>query len=468
MSTELSNRSTPGEKQDPEKEVTAAVGNIIEIPDGGYGWFVCAGVFFLNFGTWAANSGYSIYLANYLKNDRFSDAGRLDYAAIGGLAFGSGLVMGPLVRVLLRVSGIRTVIAAGALLQFTGTILAAFSTKLWEVYLTQGVMIGIGMGMICVPGTTLLAQWFRKKRSTAQALSAAGSGVGGVVFNLAVESMIKHLSLRWALIIQSIICAVCNVIGVVLVRPRDKHIQISMKVWEFKMFSYPGYWLMLFYISTTLLGYVVILYSMSDFTISLGYSSHQGSVVACMVSVGIIFGRPAVGKLCDTFGTITAGIFAQLVVAIFCWAMWIPARNLATAIVFSLIAGGLMGTIWVSLPAIGARVVGLRKLDVAMSMAWCFIGAFGMVSPIIGLQLRSSPPQGQSHSPLQYRDPAIYCGMVYFASSMTLWVLRGYLIARDKEAKQLGSHVDNEEADLPVSISNTLKGMFSLSEERKV
>ncbi|CEP20251.1 MCH2 [Cyberlindnera jadinii] len=441
---------------------------VIDVPEGGYGWFVVMGVFFFNFATWAANSGYSIYLANYLSNNKFKGASKLDYAAVGGLAFGSGMILGPLVRIVLKHTTVKLTITIGACLQFLGTILAAFSTQLWQIYLTQGVLIGIGMGMICIPATTLIAQWFRHRRSLAQAIASAASGVGGVVFNLSVQAMIKNLSLRWALIIQSIMCAVCNTIGIILVKPRTKHINTSMKIWDNHMLTFTTYWLFLLYIATTQLGYVVLLYNMADFTISLGYSARQGSIVACMISAGAVFGRPLVGRLSDKFGPVTTSIFAHSIVGILCLAMWIPARNYATAIAFAFLEGSLMGSIWVVIASIAVRVVGLRKLDVAMSMAWLVIGSFGLVSPIIGIELRGTTPDGSLYHPTQYRDPAIYCGVCFLASAFVLWVLRGYLIARDRKAKEIGSHVDNEELTLPVSLQTALKGMVSVSEERHV
>lgn len=452
-----------------EKDTTVmATTTPIEVPDGGYGWFVVLGVFFLNFATWAANSGYSIYLAHYLQSNKFKGASKLDYAAIGGLAFGAGIFLGPLVRLLTKHTSVRTVIILGAMTQFTGTMLAAFSTRLWQIYLTQGVVIGIGMGMICIPAITLLAQWFRLRRSMAQALASAGSGVGGVVFNLGIGAMVNTLGLRWALIIQSMMCACCNLMGVLLVRPRDKHTKVVMKIWDSTMFKYPPYCMFIAYICTTLLGYVVLLYSLSDFTISLGYSSHQGSIVACMISLGAVFGRPAVGMVSDTIGPVTTSIYAHSVVGLLCLAMWIPARNYATAIAFALIQGALMGSVWVVIASIGARVVGLRKLDVAMSMAWIFIGSFGIVSPIIGIKLRGTAPSNSTTDPTQYRNPAIYCGVCYFASALVLWLLRGYLIARDKEATKEGSHEDNDELELPVNVGDSLKNMFALSKGRKV
>ncbi|CAI4569153.1 CAS_1a_G0031300.mRNA.1.CDS.1 [Saccharomyces cerevisiae] len=43
----------------------------IEVPDGGYGWFILLAFILYNFSTWGANSGYAIYLAHYLENNTF-------------------------------------------------------------------------------------------------------------------------------------------------------------------------------------------------------------------------------------------------------------------------------------------------------------------------------------------------------------------------------------------------------------
>ena len=71
--------------------------NVIEVPDGGYGWFVVIAIFLFNISTWASNSGFSIYLAYYLQHDKFAGGTKLDYAAIGGIAFGAGLLFMPLI-----------------------------------------------------------------------------------------------------------------------------------------------------------------------------------------------------------------------------------------------------------------------------------------------------------------------------------------------------------------------------------
>ena len=129
-----------------------------------------------------------------------------------------------------------------------------------------------------------------------------------------------------------------------------------------------------------------------------------------------MFGRPLVGYLSDTFGPITISIVVHMVVAIFSWAMWILCRNFATALVFALIQGSLMGSIWPVSGTIVARVVGLPKLNVTFSLVWMFLAAFGIISPIIGLELRTS----NSKSGNDFVHTAIFVGFGYFGAALCL------------------------------------------------
>jgi hypothetical protein len=45
--------------------------------------------------------------------------------------------------------------------------LASFATELWQIYLTQGLLYGIGGAFVFAPSISLPPQWFVKYRSLA-------------------------------------------------------------------------------------------------------------------------------------------------------------------------------------------------------------------------------------------------------------------------------------------------------------
>ncbi|CUS24134.1 LAQU0S14e00892g1_1 [Lachancea quebecensis] len=453
---------------DPDEEKLEQIrvsenGNKIEIPDGGFkAWGVVVAFFLYNISTWGANAGFSVYLAEYLKVGRFSNAGSLDYAAIGGLAFGAGLFFAPAISYFVHVTSAQLAIAVGITLQCAGLLLAAFSANLWELYLTQGVLISFGLAFISIPSVTLVPQWFRYKRNLAQGIAAAGSGAGGILFNLGMEKVMRTRSVKWALIVQCILCTTFSCIALSLTRTRLEHIWRGKKpkftIFDLEILRSWGYWFVVMYISMTILGYVVLLYSMSAFTVSLGYTQEQGSIVSCMISVGALVGRPFVGFAADRLGPVTVCIASHMIVVVFCLAMWIPCQNFATALIFSLIVGLFMGSIWSLIAPIVGRVVGLPKLNVCMGMLWTILSACGITAPIIGLVLRDE----NNSTGNDFIRTAVFAGMMYFGSVIALWFLRALLIARDEIAMEAKTGSDDGELHLQITFNSWVRGLFKV------
>lgn len=447
--------------EEKENNGEETVDTEIEVPDGGYGWVVLLAVFLYNFCTWGANAGYAVYLAHYLEQNTFPGGNKLDFAAIGGLSYGAGLLFSPLITVLSHKTSVHFTIAIGIVFQGAGLLLAAFSKKLWQIYLTQGLLISLGLAFILIPSISLLPQWFRTKRSLAMGIATGGSGLGGIMYNLAMQRIIEKKSVKWALIVQFILGTTLSFIALLLTRTRReivlKNSKVEVQLLDKQLLINLCPWLIYGWVSMTVLGYIILLYSLSAFTTSLGYSSEQGSYVSCMVSVGNVVGRPIIGHIADRYGPISIGVLVHLLVAIFAWAMWIPCRNLATAITFALIEGALMGTLWPILGSVLARAVGLRKLDAAFSTMWLFLAISSIPAPVIGLQLRSNDPS----DPNTYINTALLAGFGYFCAAIFLWLLRGYIIARDNSISD-SKAVDKDELHIKVSPLALLGGLMTV------
>lgn len=448
-------RADDGQAQnlsDPEK------GFQPEEKEGGYGWVIVFAVFLLNFSTWGMNSGFAVFFSYYLNNDTFPGATRTDYSVIGGCAFGVGIFFAPVINYIQGLIGIRWTIIAGNCVQFTGLMLASWSVKLWQLYLTQGVMQSFGLALISLPGLTMLPQWFKKKRTFAGGLATAGSGCGGIVFNLGMQAVIKHKGVFWALRTQSIIGFGLVWIAIVLVRDKHPHTgHIQFTFFDKQVLCNTGFYIMAFFVVTCMFGYVVVLYTLVNFTTSLGYSAHQGSVVAAMVQLGSVVGRPIVGIVADIIGPVTVVSIVYMVSAIFTLGMWIPARNYATMIIYGLVMGSIMGSVYGACAPMMARIVGLQKLNVSFCMLWVCLGVSGLASPVIGVALVTGA--ARITSPTQYLHCSIFAGVSFFACSASVIFLRGYIIARDR----ISAHIDSDSGghlDVRVPPGEALKCMF--------
>ncbi|MBE3049275.1 MFS transporter, partial [Candidatus Bathyarchaeota archaeon] len=123
----------------------------------------------------------------------------MDYGFVGGFNFAFAMLAAAPVTALTRELGKKWTLSIGALLQCGGYVAASFATRVWQLYLTQGVLVGVGIGFIIIPSVAILSQWFSKRRTVANGLASAGSGVGGMAFSWGTAGMIRKIGIRWAL-----------------------------------------------------------------------------------------------------------------------------------------------------------------------------------------------------------------------------------------------------------------------------
>ena len=434
--------------------------------DKGYAWVVCGACVLFNFCTWGMNSGFAIYFANYLTNGTFEGATKMDYSYIGGMAFGVGVVFSPLITVIQGYIGFKNTLIIGNCLQFTALMLASWSRKLWQLYCTQGLMQSFGLAFLSIPAITVLPQWFKKKRVLAMGLSSAGSGLGGIVFNLGMQKVVDTKGVFWALRVQSIIGFGLTWIAIFLAKSKAAKHNIQFDFFNFSSCKTAGYWLVMLFVITCIFGYVIVLYTLANFTTSLGYSERQGSIVSAMVQVGSLFGRPIVGYLSDRYGAATLGSIVYYISGIFCLAMWIPARNYATVIIFALIMGSIMGSIYAIFAPLIARIFGLQKMSIIFGQIWAIVGVAGLFSPVIGVKLTKG--SGAEVNPSSYRDCSIFTGIMFLACATFMLIIRGYIKARDRILVEKGDEVtDMRDAEsITVPVGDVLKLVFARSNEK--
>ncbi|KAI5951380.1 hypothetical protein KGF54_004454 [Candida jiufengensis] len=423
--------------------------------DGGYAWVVLAAGVMFNFCTWGMNSGFAIYFAHYIANDTYEGATKMDYAYIGGIAFGVGIMFSPVIIYMRGIVGYLPILILGNCLQFTSLMLASWTTKLWQLYLTQGLMQSFGLALLSLVSTPIQGEWFKKKRVFANGVAAAGSGLGGVVFNLGMQKVVQVRDVHWALRAQAIIGFGLTWIAICLIRSKASSHNLEFKLFEVSVLKNAGFYLIVFFVLTCIFGYVILLYTLANWVQTLGYSAYQASIVSAMVQVGSLFGRPIIGLISDRFGGTTVASIAYIIAGIFCLAMWIPARNYASAVIFALVEGALMGTVYAVIVPIVARTFGLAKMNVVFAQIWT----------LMGITVKGS---GAQVDPTSYQNCAIFAGVMYIAAGCFLLTLRGYLKARDHIFEKEG-HVDSDYQDytsVTVPVLEVFKKVFAKSREK--
>ncbi|EMC97430.1 hypothetical protein BAUCODRAFT_121883 [Baudoinia panamericana UAMH 10762] len=315
-------------------------------PDSGYGWICVAACFLINFSTWGAVASYGVYLSYYLTTNRFEGASPLDFAFVGGFNFAFAMLAAPLVTVLTRRLGKYVTMPIGIALQTTGYITAGFATRIWHLYLTQGILVGLGIGFIYIPSLPILSQWFDARRSLANGISSSGSGFGGALFAWVTSAIIDALGLRWALCITGIMTFALASIATAMVRDRNRYIKPPQLALDLTLLARYDVLLLLAWSFVSMLGYIALLFSLSDFALAIGLSSQRATDVIGLLNIGTAIGRPLIGILSDKSSRLDVAGALTLACSVLCFAFWIPALSFALLVVFALLAGAVLGVFW--------------------------------------------------------------------------------------------------------------------------
>jgi MFS family permease len=405
-------------------------------PDGGYGWVCVACNFFINGHTWGINSSYGVFLSYYLSHDYFPNTGPLTYAFIGGLSISMALLIAPLATRCIHSYGTRTTLYIGVFLETLSLIASSFTRTKYQIILSQGICFGFGMGFLFIGSVGIIAQWFTTRRSVANAIAAAGSGLGGLMYSLIAQRCIDTLGLPWAFRILGLCSLVVNLTASTLLRDRNTAVGSKQIGFDRRILRRPEFLFMQGWAFFSLLGYVILLFSVASYAVSIGLSAQQGTIVSALLNLGQMLGRPFVGLSSDRFGRINLAAGLSVVCGIFCLVLWIPTElcpsPMGLLVVFVLVGGALAGTFWATIAAVGAEVVGLRDLPSALSMTWLGLVVPSLVAEPIALELR----RGNTRSFI-YLYAQVFVALSYVAAGLCLWIVRGWKVGEIEAHKRL-------------------------------
>ena len=289
---------------------------------------------------------YGVFLSYYLTTDAFPESRPLDYALIGSLNFGVAMLAAPLITRLVRTFGIRIPMLAGSCMFGGGFIAASFASRIWHLYLSQGALVGLGVGFIYVPSIAVLSQWFAKKRSLANGISSAGSGIGGLIFSFGVGGIIDRFDTGWALRITGIVAFFVILLASIFIRDRNSIVRPKQHPFDLKLAWRADVLLLLAWAFLSMLGYIALLYSLSDFSLSIGLSRQQATQVTAFLNMGTAIGRPFIGITSDRYGRFEVASGLTFVCGLLCFVLWIPASSFGLTTVFGISSGAILGVFW--------------------------------------------------------------------------------------------------------------------------
>src|SRR5260221_7585500 len=124
--------------------------------------------------------------------------------------------------------GPRLLLSIGVLITGLSWILAAQVSSLAMLYLTYGLLGGIGTGIVYVGVVGQMVQWFPDKRGLATGLVAAGYGIGALLTTFPISTVLRESTYQVALMRFGLIFAVVGLAAAQGLRRPDKRAAVAV------------------------------------------------------------------------------------------------------------------------------------------------------------------------------------------------------------------------------------------------
>ncbi|KAK3319866.1 major facilitator superfamily domain-containing protein [Cercophora scortea] len=383
-------------------------------PDGGLkAWTQVACGHLVVMITWGFINSFGVFQTYYVSSLARPPS---DISWIGSVQIFLLFFIGTVTGRLTDAGYFRHIFLAGAAFQILGIFTTAVaSTSYWQLFLAQGVCIGLGNGCLFCPTMAIVSTYFSKRRALAIGITAAGSATGGLVFPSMMRELLPRVGFAWTLRTIGFIALLCLGLAYFGLEQRIKPRKAGPVVeWAaFRELEYTFYACGSFF---CFLGVYFAFYYLSSFSRDVTGLSYTSSLNLLLVLNGV--GLPArviPNHFADRVGPINVFIptAAAAGILVLCWT---AVRTTAGLYVWAVCYGIAAGAIQSLFPAgLTSLTTDLRKAGVRMGMVFT-INSFATLTgpPIAGAIISAAGGK--------------YYGAQAFAGS-TLIVGAGFMVA---------------------------------------
>ncbi|KAF4455584.1 hypothetical protein F53441_2108 [Fusarium austroafricanum] len=365
MSKEAANlRREPTRSEMQDLEIIASAGanfrpgDIPPPPDGGTkAWTQVACGWIVIFATWGYVNSFGSFQAHYTSTLPQSP---FQISWIGSIQvwftfFGSAFSG----RLLDAGFWIPTFLV-GSALQLIGIFMMSLSTAYWHLMITQGVITGIGGGIIFAPSLALVATYFEKRRGIAIGLVTTGNSLGGTVYPLVVRALLPKIGMPWTSRVLGFINLAGFIIVAIFMRPRLPPRQTGPIIdWTaFKDKLYLCYVGGLFFFVWSV--YYTFYYLASFGQDEVGMSFAESSLLTTIINAVGLPARVLTPILADRIGPINTIAPVSFCVAIVAYT-WVAVHNVTGVYIFSIFYGIVSGAFQSLMPTGVASIT--KRLD---------------------------------------------------------------------------------------------------------
>ncbi|THH19500.1 hypothetical protein EW146_g1679 [Bondarzewia mesenterica] len=414
----------------PSPAINDSHANDSERLDGGIrAWLTVLGGFIALFCSFGQLNAFGTFQAWYSAH-QLSHLQPSTISWIGSLQLWIFFFSGAFVGHAFDMHGPRPIIALGSLILVFSIMMTSLSTQYYQYMLGQGVLLGLGVGMLFYASLASIATHFKKYRATAIGIASAGSGVGGTVFPIILPRLFDAVGFAWAVRIVGFITLAGCALSLLFTTRHEPDVRCSRE---------PSSWIdlpalrdarfMLLAAGSALVcfGLFIPYFYIASFTDILSADassdpknqSHSQapsvSTPLAILNAASVLGRILPPLLADLIGPYNMLFPSAFLSGLFCLVLWLPSQQGAgfqpIIIAFAVLYGFASGAVIAVVPSCVAKISDVSLIGARMGMLYTLISIPSLLgNPAAGALL--------AHANGSYTDAIVLTACTILAGSL--------------------------------------------------
>ncbi|KAK1590693.1 major facilitator superfamily domain-containing protein [Colletotrichum navitas] len=321
-------------------------------------WSLLASLSLINTITWGFGSAFGVFREYYFKHKPM--AGNQTVASIGVMNLGTVQIISPLLLWFLggRPHQRKPMMWVGMALVSAASVGAAFSKTPLQLIMMQGLLYGIGGGLLFAPSISFLDEWFLERRGLANGLFFGSNNIAAAGFSPIFSLLLERFGPRTVLTAWAILAASVVSLCILLVRPRlTKYDETRAKV-SWGPFKKPLFGI--FALSMALQGLASHMPAayLPSYATDVGMSTTQAALLISYLSLSGMVGQSLLGALTDAIGALVPLLLSTLMSTFALVILWGLGQAYWTMVLLSIIFGAFAFSFVVLRSHMAAAVVG--------------------------------------------------------------------------------------------------------------
>ncbi|KAF8876855.1 major facilitator superfamily domain-containing protein [Infundibulicybe gibba] len=416
---------------DPEhQEIRVLITTNHEFPDGGLrAWTVVLGSFLTLFST--VNS-YGVY-QHYYQETMLKDTPASIISLIGGIQLFMLYSLSPIIGKVFDAHGLKYILPAGTFIFVLAIMMISLCEegKVYQFFLAQGVLFGIGNALLFTPAYAVIGHWFKNRRAFAIGIVASGASVGGIVYPIILQDLIPRVGFPWAVRVTGFLTLACLLIACSTMRTRlPLQGKCSWKrVVDLNGFKDPRYCFSTIGAFFNFYGLYIPYFYIQTLADKHGLSHVLVSYLFVLINALGIPARVIPGLLGDRIGNLNTLIPTNFISAILCFAVWLPSRSAAMDVSFACLYGLFSGAMLGSFPAYISAITPVEVLGARLGSIYFVLA----IATLIG-----TPSAGAL---VKIPDQKHFNSLIIFTGFLLLIGAFMFTFARVKHSRKLWAKV---------------------------